>query len=89
MIAVGNGVNTAAILIVLRANERPDVIDAQFFKTIDESLALTHAKTNLKLDKKRLILLWNKAEETDSANDVADYYKRCHEKFELKWLPTA
>ena len=84
-----NGAHTAAVFIILRAGERPDHIDAQFFKTLDESLALTHAKTKLRLDKKRLILLWNKADDEDSANDVAKYYEACYSKFALKWLPTA
>ena len=83
------GVHTAAIFIILRAGERPDQIDAQFFKTLDESLALTHAKTKLRLDKKRFVLLWNKADEEDTAKDVAQYYEACYKKFSLKWLPTA
>jgi hypothetical protein len=88
MIEIGQGINTAAIFIVLKANERPDAIDAQFFKTIDESLALTHAKTNLRLDKKRLFILWNKADEGDTLSDVAEFCQKCYEKFDIKWLPS-
>ena len=71
---------------------RPDIVDEQFLTILDEAIGKANASPGgVKLDPRRMIIVWNKAKPDltldERVDDARDYYKWCHEQFNLKNFP--
>jgi hypothetical protein len=90
---IKQGIKFRSIIIVLEHKLRPDIIDEQFMAIVDEALGKANAGPGAKkLDPRRLLIVWNKAEDGYTPGQleeyVRDYYKYCLEVFNLKNFPT-
>ena len=88
------GIRFGAIIVVLEHRLRPDVVDQQFLTIVDESIAKANEGSGgIKLDPRRLLVIWNKADTSENEPDELvefsrRYYRHCHETFKLKNFPS-
>ena len=90
---IRQGYKFGSIIIVLEHRLRPDIIDEQFLAIVDEALGRENAGPGAKkLDPRRLLIVWNKADAGYSHDQLEQYvrlyYKHCYEQFKLKNFPT-
>lgn len=90
---IKQGIKFGSIFIVLEHKLRPDIIDEQFLAIVDEALGKANAGTSgTKIDPRRLIIVWNKAEPGFTPDDhveyAREYYGHCYKEFNLKNFPT-